>query len=353
MLRKSTRFAVSEMSRTSVLSSKGNTNFLLRDRFCRTKLGRCSPLRYVVLLREASSVCVRRILGYQYRFPHRGSFRSTLDDTIACLLVGASTQFAVYYTIPQSTPYKIRMMFHSSKVLLFVSIFAMSAGGVNADVEIEDLLPRKIYSNVVAHDVEGEEHRSLQVPSCNNYQYTVEIRDDLRMSYVVTGDRIKIELEYDGEAWIGLGTNPNRDGKMVGSEAWIYLPDLGSKPVTYNLKNKRLSGARSASNQTLENSLVSQIAGVTLMQFDKLLSDGDNVAINGNGNVVFIWAIGSDNNLGKHDERGAFRLDLEPCTLPSLIPKEVELDVVCGLLGLSIFCPISKCGVFGRLIGLC
>ena len=70
MLRKSTRFAVSEMSRTSVLSSKGNTNFLLRDRFCRTKLGRCSPLRYVVLLREASSVCVRRILGYQYRFPH-------------------------------------------------------------------------------------------------------------------------------------------------------------------------------------------------------------------------------------------------------------------------------------------
>jgi hypothetical protein len=246
------------------------------------------------------------------------------------------------------------MMFHSSRILLFIGIIVSCSHGTAADVEIEDLIPKKIYDSVAVHDEEGGDRRSLQIfPSCNNYQYTVEIRDDLRMSYVVRDDRIKIELEYDGEAWIGLGTNPNRDGKMVGSEAWIALPAIASRPATYNLNSKFLQGVQSATDQTLENGLVSQNAGVTLMQFDKLLSDGDNVEINGNGNIVFIWAIGRSNTLGRHARRGAFRLDLDPCTLPSLTPEDVKLDVVCGFLSLSIFCPLSGCGLFGRLIGLC
>ena len=247
------------------------------------------------------------------------------------------------------------MMLYCSKILLFIGIIVTSSGEIRADVAIEDLIPQQIYDGAAdVYDVEGEKRRSLQIfPSCNNYQYIVEIRDDLRMSYVVTGDRIKIELEYDGEAWIGLGTNPNREGKMVGAESWIALPAIASRPATYNLNNKRLSGVRAATDQTLENGFVSQVGGVTLMQFDKLLSDGDNVAINGNGNVVFIWAIGRDNALGRHARRGAFRLDLDPCTTPSLMAEEVELDVVCGFLRLSIFCPLSGCGFLGRLVGLC
>lgn len=247
------------------------------------------------------------------------------------------------------------MTFYSSKAFLFIGIIACISGRIAAEIDIEDLIPQKIYNGAAVHDEEGGEHRSLQIlPSCNNYQYTVEIRDDLRMSYVVTDDRIKIELEYDGEAWIGLGTNPNRDGRMVGSEAWIALPDIASRPSIYNLKSKFVSGVQSAPDQALENGFVSKVPGEkTLMQFDKLLSDGDNVEINGNGNVVFIWAIGRSTSLGRHVRRGAFRLDLEPCTTPSLTTEEVELDVVCGFLSLSIFCPLSRCGVFGRLLGLC
>lgn len=246
------------------------------------------------------------------------------------------------------------MKLHSNKILLCIGIVASSIGGIKADVEIEDLTPQRIYDSAAVHDEEGGNHRSLQLlPSCNRYQYTVEIRDDLRMSYVVTDDRIKVKLEYDGNAWIGLGTNPNRDGKMVGAEAWIALPLIASRPATYNLKSKFIQGVQFATDQTLENGLVSQSEGLTLMEFDKLLSDGENVAINGNGNVVFIWAIGSSNTLGRHQQRGAFRLDLDPCTSPPLTTEEVKLDVVCGFLSLSIFCPVSRCGLFGRLIGLC
>ena len=150
-----------------------------------------------------------------------------------------------------------------------------------------------------------------------------------------------------------LGTNPNRDGKMVGAESWIALPAIASRPAIYNLNSKRLKGVVSATDQTLENGFVSQTGGVTLMQFDKLLSDGDNVAIDGDGDIVFIWAIGRSNTLGEHVQRGAFRITLEQCNVPSLTTEEVKPEVVCGFLSLSIFCPLSRCGIFGRLIGLC
>lgn len=245
-------------------------------------------------------------------------------------------------------------MFQRGKFSLLLCMIVTCVGCITAEIEIEDLVPQKMHDGALVHQNENDEHRSLQLlPSCNNYQYTVEIRDDLRMSYVVTDDRIKVELEYDGEAWIGLGTNPNRDGKMVGAEAWIALPAIASRPAIYNLNSKRLQGVDSATDQTLENGLVSQTEGVTVMQLDKLLSDGDNVAINGNGDVVFIWAIGRSNTLGKHVRRGAFRINLDPCTVPSLTTEEVELDAVCGFLSLSIFCPLTRCGVFGRVIGLC
>lgn len=233
----------------------------------------------------------------------------------------------------------------AGKIILLAVIAAMNSGGAAADLDIVDLIPQQLYN-----------HRSLQLlplPSCNDYQYIVQIRDDLRMSYVVTDDRIKVELEYDGEAWIGLGTNPDREGKMVGAEAWIALPAAAERPSIYNMNGKRINRVNFATNQTLENGLVSQTAGVTLMQFDKLLNDGNNVAIDGNGNVVFIWAIGGGNPFGRHAQRGAFRIDLNPCTTPSSTPEEVEPDVVCGLLGLGIFCPISRCGLFVSLIGLC
>jgi hypothetical protein len=104
----------------------------------------------------------------------------------------------------------------------------------------------------------------------------------------------------------------------------------------------------------LENGLVLQGNGTTVMQFDKLLNDVDgNVDIDGSGNVVFIWAIGEENTFGGHKKYGAFSIGLEACTTPVAVPKDVKVKVVCGVFGLALFCPLTQCGLFGRLIGLC
>ena len=241
------------------------------------------------------------------------------------------------------------MMYYISFLLLTLSSSVL----VVADLEIKDVTPKQIYATSVI-DEEDDAHRDLQIfSSCFNYQYIVNIDDDLRMSYVVTDDRLKVELEYDGEAWIGLGKNEIVDGKMIGAESWIALPDINNSPVIYNLNSYLRQGARVADDQTLENGVILQSSGSTVMRFDKLLNDGENVQINGTGEEVFIWAIGRSNSLGFHMRRGAFRLVLEKCTNPSLTKREAELDVVCGIFSLSLFCPLSGCGFIGRLLGLC
>jgi hypothetical protein len=238
-------------------------------------------------------------------------------------------------------------MYYNSLLMLAITSIA-----VVADIEIKEVTQNQIYDTSVFAE-ESDAQRDLQIIPCFNYQYIVDIDDDLRMSYVVTDDRIKVEMEYDGAAWIGLGTHPIFDGKMIGAESWIALPDINSSPVIYNLNSYLRQGARVANDQTLENGFILQSSGSTVMRFDKLLSDGENVPIDGNGEVVFIWAIGRSNSLGYHMRRGAFRLVLEKCTTPLQPKQNAELDVVCGLFSLSLFCPLSGCGFFGRMLGLC
>jgi hypothetical protein len=256
------------------------------------------------------------------------------------------------------------MVFPSQTILLLivsvVLVIGYAPANVTAHLEIEEIVPKKIIydvnGNVVnsMHDEDGGDRALQVVPSCSNYQYTANIRSDLRLDYVVNNDRLRVSLTYDGEAWIGLGTNPKRRGKMIGAEAWVALPKIATKPSIYDLKGYRISAVKFAPNQTLENGLVVQANGTTVMKFDKLLNDADgNVDIDGNDNLVFIWAIGRSNTFGKHRQKGAFSIDLEPCTTPSLVPEVVEPKVVCGLFSLSLFCPLSGCGLFGRLIGLC
>jgi hypothetical protein len=210
---------------------------------------------------------------------------------------------------------------------------------------IEEIVPSKIQWN--------PRHRSLQLfPTCTNYEYVAKIRDDLRMSYVVSTDRISIELRYDGgdDTWIGLGINPNGSGKMVGMESWVALPSLANKPVIYFHSNKELSGARFGTNQTLQNGSITQGSGQTIMRLQKFLNDGPvNTPVNGNGENVFIWAIGNENTFGDHRNAGAFRITLVPCNEP----ETVEISVVCGWFGFSLFCPLSQCGMIGRLFGFC
>ena len=237
---------------------------------------------------------------------------------------------------------------------LYSEVFVVDAVSTSDHIyrRIEEILPTQIQGDSNLNPLEGP-HRSLQLfPVCTNYEYIAKIRDDLSMSYVVTSDRISIEFRYDGgdDTWIGLGINPDGSGKMVGMEAWVALPTLSSKPTIYFHDNKQISGARFATNQTLQNGSIVQGSGQTIMRFQKFLSDGSvNTPVNGNGPNVFIWAIGKQNTFGEHSSEGAFRITLVPCGAP----ETVEISVVCGLFGWSLFCPLSQCGIFGRFFGLC
>lgn len=231
-------------------------------------------------------------------------------------------------------------------------------GGPEVTNPIETIVPTKIIRNENSELNWGNlRSRSLQEGICdpNVYEYTATIRDDLVMSYVVTNRSFSVELRYTGEAWIGLGISPDGRGKMVGSQAWIALPAISNLPAIYDLNSKFLSGVVFGKNQTLVNGTATQSGGVTTMRIKKLLNDGPvNDPVNGNGENVFIWAFGSGNTLGRHKRRGAFRIQLTPCTAAVVDPPEaVETSVVCGLFSLGIFCPIAFCGPLTRLFGLC
>jgi hypothetical protein len=223
--------------------------------------------------------------------------------------------------------------------------------------DIETIVPKRITRGDDIPESNFGNLRSLQEGVCNPdvYEYTATIRDDLIMSYVVTNRSFSVELRYTGEAWIGLGISPDGRGKMVGSQAWIALPKISSKPAIYDLNAKRLSGVVFGKNQTLVNGTATQTGGITTMRLKKLLNDGPvNDPVNGNGENVFIWAFGSGNTLGKHKRRGAFRIQLTPCAAVVVDPpKPVETSVVCGLFSFSLLCPIASCGPLIRLFGLC
>jgi hypothetical protein len=235
-------------------------------------------------------------------------------------------------------------------VVLLIHVMTKNVGAdtPNNYSDIEEIIPQKLHGD----NNDGEHGRSLQF-LCSTYEYVANIRDDLKMSYVVTSDRISIELLYEGEAWIALGTNPNGSGKMIGSEAWVAQPDNSAVPSIYNLNGKRIANVRFDSSQTLEDGSVVQENGQTIMRFEKLLNDDTNVPIKGKGEVVFIWAIGKSNAFAKHQRRGAFRINLQPCAVAFAQIKEVEVKVVCGIFGSSLFCPLTLCGPLGRTLGLC
>ena len=239
--------------------------------------------------------------------------------------------------------------------MLVAGIGIAAVGELNP---IEKIVPISISADVNSElNVRPLRSRSLQGEICNPdvYEYTATIRDDLIMSYVVTNRFFSVELRYTGEAWIGLGISPDGRGKMVGSQAWIALPLQSSVPSIYDLNAKMLTGIVLGKNQTLVNGTATQSGGITTMRVKKLLNDSpENDPVNGNGENVFIWAFGSDNTLGKHEARGAFRIQLTPCTEAVVNPpKTVDTAVVCGLFSLSFLCPISNCWTLTRLIGLC
>jgi hypothetical protein len=210
-----------------------------------------------------------------------------------------------------------------------------------------------------------DEEHERRLLTCNDYQYKIRILDTLFMYYVANAETksMSMKLEYLGTAWISLGINKNGKGDMIGSEAWLALPGVrisDSNPGIYPMKSESVSGVILSTVQMLKDGTIEQGNGITSTTFTRKYKDFFliNQPINNTGSNEFVWAYGFSNAYTSqiHQRAGHFTLAIEECVSPKAEIEEIDKRKgrrSCGLLNLSIFCPLTQCGVLGRFIGLC
>jgi hypothetical protein len=212
-----------------------------------------------------------------------------------------------------------------------------------------------------------DEAHARRLLTCSDYQYKIKILENsLYMYYVANADTrtISMKLEYFGTAWISLGTNKLGKGAMIGSEAWLALPDFpvsSSNPGVYAMTTETVSGVTASRNQMLRDGTIEQSDGVTTTSFSRAYLDF--FLVNQPINTTdlpneFVWAYGFSNSYTAeiHERAGHFTLKVEECTAPFDVVEEIDKvkrGNKCGLFKQNIFCPFTLCGFFGRLLRLC
>jgi hypothetical protein len=162
--------------------------------------------------------------------------------------------------------------------------------------------------------------RELELASGVTFRYTFKVDATDTMNGVMSA-----QLVYDGQAWIGIGPSSSINGAMVPSDAVIGLPGASnskSNPGKYTLTSKDMSGVTllDDSRQTLTNHKIEQNETHTVMTFDKILVEANEIPIVLGSEIALIWAYGFGNDLRVHRSRGAVRLAVEACMLASLVP---------------------------------
>ena len=188
--------------------------------------------------------------------------------------------------------------YHQSRAPFAVDL---SAEGVATPVEEEEDPP------AIGEQVPGD---FTVVPLQGTLQGTA-------MSFVVNvaderaggQDTITMIYEVPENSWVAIGFS-NNGGLMVGSEAVIGLPDENTVKK-YALAAKSGEGVQPLADeqQTLIDASITQEAGVTILQFTKILEEAGEIPIIV-GQNTFLGSYGSSNTLGYHLSRGSFAVDL-------------------------------------------
>jgi len=152
-------------------------------------------------------------------------------------------------------------------------------------------------------------------------------------------ETIIVELIYQGEAWLGWGVpNPTSPSYsyMLGAQVVLGIPPSSSQAALSSSAQpqQQLSVAKwqigqaqelsalsplPSSQQTLQNTSLVQENGVTTLRFVRKLSEAGEYSISTSQPVTFLWAVGSSNTLGVHQNRGWYTLDSVPqCTGPGV-----------------------------------
>ncbi|GKY97936.1 hypothetical protein MPSEU_000751600 [Mayamaea pseudoterrestris] len=143
---------------------------------------------------------------------------------------------------------------------------------------------------------------------------TLVVNDVLTMREVVnpSTDTITVEIVYQGEAWVGWAVSPT--GRMVGADSVIGLPDSGTV-VQHDMADENINFVTPWETQTIIDSSITQEDGVTTMMFTMPLANEGQNEISATGPNTFLFAYGSDNELGFHQLSQAFTIDgaLQQC----------------------------------------
>jgi hypothetical protein len=151
--------------------------------------------------------------------------------------------------------------------------------------------------------------------SNNDNNNGFDIRGDgslLLRQFINTGDdTVTVQLEYHGIGWIAMAFSESTS--MIPNSAIIALPDENIVQK-YDLSSKSLPGVTPLDTtfQTLIDTSVTQVDGMTVMTFTKPLIESGEVTVVP-GKNQFNWAVGSSNSLSYHANRGSASLKFDLC----------------------------------------
>ena len=167
--------------------------------------------------------------------------------------------------------------------------------------------------------------RLLQDDCSQDLKNTLKLTDTLTLHWDVdygsSADMhmLQVCMRSETDGWLGFGVSPS--GMMIGAETVIGLPDENTV-LKYSLNGKGPTSvvAMNATNQTLMNTDIQQVNGVTVLSFEKYLEEGKDPIKLGQNNT-FIYAEAANNAFGYHGPlRGNVTLFLEDAPIPTLRP---------------------------------
>lgn len=136
----------------------------------------------------------------------------------------------------------------------------------------------------------------------------------IRHSLDVASSSITIQVEYEGQAWLGFAFATDPDD-MVPNVAIIGLPDE-DQVQKYDLTGQDVSLVIPITESTpsLTNPSITQNDTHTILQFTQPLSQSSSsnneVSVTLDASNTFIWAVGSSNTLAYHFGRGGSQFTL-------------------------------------------
>jgi len=162
---------------------------------------------------------------------------------------------------------------------------------------------------------------------CLEYQFSIQLNENLLFNYVVFEDKLaeeeegepalylKAQLVYSGRAWIGFGVST--DGKMLGSELIIGSPSSSSgdnvRQYGANSYDPSGSGVYVSEHQLLIDVSMQQDSTTTVMEFTRPLNDPNGIDLEVGSSNTFLYAYGFGNSPGVHQDYGSFTLELGLC----------------------------------------